>query len=124
MINFTYTIWIVLIPLFMFVLIGFWGNRFKPVVSGIAGTAGLFVSMVLSYYTAYQYFFVVPKTGDTFQKLIGYNTVWLQLTEKLHIDLGVLLDPISVMMLIVITTVSFMGIIKLSVKKLILRPVV
>ena len=107
MINFTYTIWIVLIPLFMFVIIGFWGNRFKPVVSGIAGTAGMFVSMVLSYYTAYQYFFVVPKTGETFQKLIGYNTVWLQLTDKLHIDLGVLLDPISVMMLIVITTVSF-----------------
>ncbi|MGA3013667.1 MAG: NADH-quinone oxidoreductase subunit L, partial [Bacteroidales bacterium] len=56
----------------------------------------------------YQYFFAVPKAGEAFQKIIGYNTVWLNLTEKLHIDLGVLLDPISVMMLIVITTVSFM----------------
>jgi NADH-quinone oxidoreductase subunit L len=64
--------------------------------------------MALSFYTAYQYFFVVPKVGDTFQKIIGYNAVWLRFTEKLHIDLGVLLDPISVMMLIVITTVSFM----------------
>jgi NADH-quinone oxidoreductase subunit L len=64
--------------------------------------------MALSYYTAYQYFFVVPKIGDAFQKLIGYNTLWLKFTDKLHIDLGVLLDPISVMMLIVITTVSFM----------------
>ncbi len=108
MINFSFTVWIVLIPLFLFVLIGFFGNRFKPVVSGIVGTSGLFVSMALSYYTAYQYFFLVPRVGDAFQKLIGYNTVWLRLTEKLHIDLGVLLDPISVMMLIVITTVSFM----------------
>jgi NADH-quinone oxidoreductase subunit L len=32
----------------------------------------------------------------------------LQFTDKLHIDLGVLLDPISVMMLIVVSTVSFM----------------
>ena len=30
------------------------------------------------------------------------------LTEQLHIDLGILLEPISVMMLVVITTVSLM----------------
>ena len=107
MINFGYTVWIVLIPLFFFVLVGFFGNKFKPVVSGIIGTSGLFASMALSYYAAYQYFFVVPKIGDAFQKIIGYNTVWLKLTEKLHIDLGVLLDPISIMMLIVVTTISF-----------------
>ena len=108
MINFGYTIWIVLIPFVVFLLLGFFGNRFKPIVSGIIGTSGLFVSTVLSYYTAYQYFFVEPKAGDVFQKIIGYNTVWLRFTENLHIDLGVLLDPISVMMLIVITTVSLM----------------
>ena len=108
MINFGYTIWIVLIPLFFFILIGFFGHKFKPVVSGIFGTTGLFISWILSCYTAYQYFFVVPKVEQTFQKLTAFNTVWLKLTDKLHIDLGVLLDPISVMMLIVITTVSFM----------------
>lgn len=108
MINFSYTIWIVLIPLIVFVLIGFFGHKFKPVVSGIFGTGGLFVAWILSCYTAYRYFFTVPKAGDAFQQLIGYNTVWFRFTEKLHIDLGVLLDPISVMMLIVITTVSFM----------------
>ena len=36
------------------------------------------------------------------------NFEWLRFTELLHIDLGILLDPISVMMLVVITTVSFM----------------
>ena len=43
-----------------------------------------------------------------FQKVIGFNTMWLRMTELLHIDMGVLIDPISVMMLVVITTVSFM----------------
>jgi NADH-quinone oxidoreductase subunit L len=108
MINFGYTVWIVLIPLFLFILIGFFGHKFKPIVSGIIGTSGLFASMALSYFTAYQYFFVLPKVGETFVKVIGYETTWLRFTEKLVINLGVLLDPISVMMLIVITTVSFM----------------
>ena len=108
MINFSYTVFIVLIPIFMFLIIGFFGMKFKPLVSGIVGTTGLGVSCILSWYTAYQYFFMVPKIAGAFPKLIAYNTVWLRFTDTLHIDLGVLLDPISVMMLIVITTVSFM----------------
>jgi NADH-quinone oxidoreductase subunit L len=108
MFDFSYTVWIVLIPFFVFVFLGFWGNRFKPVVSGIIGTSGLFLSWILSIFTAYQYFFVMAKPGEVFQQIIGYNTLWLRLTDKLHIDMGVLLDPISVMMLIVVTTVSFM----------------
>lgn len=43
-----------------------------------------------------------------YQKLTEYNWVWLNFTDTLHIDLGVLLDPISCMMLVVITTVSLM----------------
>lgn len=37
-----------------------------------------------------------------------YNFTWLPFTPSLSIDMGILLDPISVMMLIVISTVSFM----------------
>jgi len=109
MIDFSYTLWILLIPLILFVIVGLFGNRFKPIVSGVAGTAGLFVIWVLSLITAYKYFFVLEKAADgSFQQLLAVNIRWLNLTDKLHIDLGVLLDPISVMMLIVITTVSFM----------------
>jgi len=109
MIDFSYTAWILLIPLFMFVVIGLFGNRFKPLVSGIAGTSGLFVIWILSLITAYKYFFVLEKAADgTFQKFLAVNIRWLTFTDKLHIDMGVLLDPISVMMLLVITTVSFM----------------
>jgi len=108
MFDFTYTVWILLIPLILFVLIGLVGHKFKPIVSGIVGTSGLGISFLLSWYTAWKYFFVVGRSGDAFQQIIGYNSVWLRFSEKLHIDMGVLLDPISVMMLLVITTVSFM----------------
>ncbi len=108
MINFSYTIFIVLIPLFMFLVIGLFGNRFKPIVSGVLGTVGLFTSFLLSCVTAFQYFTGVEKVAGAFPKILGFNTTWLRFTDTLHIDMGVLLDPISVMMLIVITTVSLM----------------
>lgn len=107
MMNFTYTIWIPLLPFLMFLLLGLAGHKLKR-LSGLLGTAGLAVITVLSYITAYKYFFATEKVDDVYQKIVAFNTTWLQLTDKLHIDLGVLLDPISVMMLVVITTVSLM----------------
>jgi NADH-quinone oxidoreductase subunit L len=62
----------------------------------------------LSYLTAYYYFFANGTTEEVFQKITALNFTWLPFTEKLHVDMGVLLDPISVMMLVVISTVSFM----------------
>jgi NADH-quinone oxidoreductase subunit L len=108
MINFNYTVWIPLIPFLMFVLLGLAGHKLKPKLSGLLGTGGLAIITVLSYITAYFYFFSGEKVEAAYQKILAFNFTWLQLTDKLHIDLGVLLDPISVMMLVVITTVSFM----------------
>ena len=108
MINFSYTVWILLLPFLVFILLGLAGHKLKPRLSGLIGTSGLAVVTILSYLTAWLYFFSGEKINDTFQKITPFSFTWLQLTDKLHIDLGVLLDPISVMMLIVISTVSFM----------------
>ena len=108
MINFSYTIWILLIPFLIFVLLGLTGHKLKAKLSGLLGTGGLAVVTVLSYLTAYSYFFATEKVDGAYQKIIAFNMTWLQFTDKLHIDLGVLLDPISVMMLVVISTVSLM----------------
>jgi NADH-quinone oxidoreductase subunit L len=108
MINFNYTIWILLLPFLMFLFLGLAGHKYFPKLSGIIGTSGLAIITVLSYITAYKYFFTSEKIDGAYQKIIAFNTVWLQFTDKLHIDIGILLDPISVMMLVVISTVSFM----------------
>src|SRR5450759_2562711 len=63
---------------------------------------------ILSYVTAFKYFFTSEKVDCAYQKIIASNFTWLQFTDNLHIDIGVLLDPISVMMLVVISTVSLM----------------
>ena len=106
--DFTYTLLIPLLPLFLFIFIGLTGHKMKPAISGLIGTTGMFISAFLSYYTAYQYFFNVGKVDGVYQKIIAYNSLWLNISDKLHINLGILLDPISIMMLIVITTVSLM----------------
>lgn len=108
MINFNYTIWILLLPFLMFIFLGLAGHKYFPRLSGIIGTTGLAIITALSYITAYKYFFLTEKIDGAYQKITAFNNVWLQLTDKLHIDIGILLDPISVMMLIVVTTVSFM----------------
>jgi len=93
----------------MFLILGLGGNKMKPVVAGVLGTLSLCVITVLSYMAGYQYFFELGKAGgESYTALTPFNFEWLQFTDKLHIDLGIMLDPISVMMLIVITTVSLM----------------
>lgn len=107
MVDFSYTLFIVLIPMAMFLLLGLVGHKMKS-FAGTLGTFGLGVSWILSIITAYQYFFIDGKVDGVYQIRTAFNTVWLHMTDKLHIDMGILLDPISVMMLIVVTTVSFM----------------
>ncbi|NOY48313.1 MAG: NADH-quinone oxidoreductase subunit L [Chlorobi bacterium] len=105
--NFSYTILIPLIPLTVFLLLGIFNKKIKPAVSGYIGVFGLLASATISFYTAYQYFFVSAKVDGVYQTFVE-KTVWMNFTETLHIDMGILIDPISVMMLLVVSTVSLM----------------
>ena len=104
-----YSILILITPLFLFLFLGLVGGKLRPNIAGIIGTLGMGFCAVLAYSVAYQYFFVIGKTADSWQSIMPINFEWLRFTELLHIDLGILLDPISVMMLVIITTVSFMA---------------
>ena len=105
--DITYILFIPLIPLAVFLLLGIFNQQIKPAVSGYIGVLGLAISAALSYYAAYQYFFVSGKVDGVYQTFVE-KTVWMNFTDTLHIDMGILIDPISVMMLIVVTSVSLM----------------
>jgi NADH-quinone oxidoreductase subunit L len=109
--DFTYTILIPLIPLAVFLLLGINYNKIKPSVSGWIGSLGLFISLILSYYTAFKYFFDSEASGgkvDGVYQTFVHKWRWMSFTDTLHIDMGVMIDQISVMMLIVVSTISFM----------------
>ena len=104
--QYGYTIWIMLLPLLSFLVLGLCGMKMKHKVAGLIGTCSLGLVTLLSYLTAFQYF-TAPRVDGIYQTFVPYNFTWLPL-GNLHFDMGILLDPISVMMLIVISTVSFM----------------
>ena len=103
-----FTILILVLPLLSFLVLGLAGTKLKPGAAGAIGTVVLGAVTVLSYLTAILYFGAGRNAEGIFPTLMPYNAVWLPISQTLHLDMGILLDPISVMMLVVISTVSLM----------------
>ena len=108
MLNQNYIALIPILPILTFLVIGLIGRRYFPNFSGILGTLSLLTSFILSATVAYQYFFEVGKIDGVYQKIIALKYVWLQFTPNISIDMGILLDPISVMMIVIVTFISLM----------------
>ena len=102
-----YTLFILLLPFLSFLFLGLCGKWLSHKVAGLVGTFSLGAVAVLSYLTAFEYFTADRGVNGVFETLVPYNITWLPL-GSLHFDMGIMLDPISVMMLIVISTVSLM----------------
>jgi NADH-quinone oxidoreductase subunit L len=98
---------ILLLPLCAFVLIALFGKKMQA-LSGIASTVSLFVSTLLSVGIAYDYFFVSGSINGIYQKIIPFEYNWLPFSENFSINIGALIDPISVMMLVVVSFISLM----------------
>lgn len=109
--EFSYTIAVLIIPVCMFLFLGLAGMKLSKKFAGILGTCAMGITTVIAYSIALTYFFGTDQgqiIDGIRQPLQVMNFTWLQFTENLVIKMGVLLDPISAMMLIVITTISFM----------------
>lgn len=109
--DITLPILILAIPITMFLVLGIGGVKMSHKMAGILGILGLGTTAVLAYTVAFTYFF----SGDANFIIDGvrqqyqvFDVTWLAFTQKLVVNIGFLLDPISAMMLIVITTISFM----------------
>jgi NADH-quinone oxidoreductase subunit L len=108
MLNTTLIALIPLLPLLSFALIAMLGRRFFPNICGVLGTLALLTSFLLAATVAYEYFFVVGKVAGIYQQIIPFKIKWLEFSPNVSIDMGILLDPISVMMLVIVTFISLM----------------
>lgn len=106
--NYAYVLWIPLLPLLTFVVLGIFGRKYFKTSAGIIGTASLLAAAILSFNTAYHYFFIDGKVNGVFQKIIALQYTWLSFSPGVSVDMGIVIDPISVMMLVVVTSVSLM----------------
>ena len=105
--EYSYVFLILLLPLLSFVILGLAGMKMSHKVAGLIGTTSLGIVTVLSYITAFSYFFGPRCADGAYATIVPFNFTWLPL-GNLHFDLGFMIDPISAMMLIVISTVSLM----------------
>jgi NADH-quinone oxidoreductase subunit L len=104
-----YTPLLLLLPLLSFAVLGIWGRKYMSKISGILGTTILLVITIISLGHAYRYFITDEHINGAYQSIFAINIPWLQFGFKdLSIDMGLLLDPISVMMLVVVSVVSLM----------------
>ena len=103
--TYNYTLWIFVLPFFSFLITGLLKGKIKPSLSGQIATVVMGIATVLSYLTAYNYF-IAPKS-TTYIAVTAMDLTWIRF-GNMSVDFGILLDPISVMMLVVITTVSLM----------------
>jgi NADH-quinone oxidoreductase subunit L len=95
---------ILLLPFCSFLLLGLAGRKRLSPLAGILGTTSLFISALLSVHSAWTYF----SSTSSHKPEVAWSMNWLQFSDSLSIDMGVLVDPISMMMLVVVTVVSFM----------------
>jgi NADH-quinone oxidoreductase subunit L len=108
MLSATYIVLIPLLPLAGFLVLGLFGRKYFKNSSGIIATILLLAATILAIYTAYGYFFEYGKVNGVYEKLVPLKYTWLQFSEGVSIDMGIMLDPITCMMLVVITFVSLM----------------
>jgi NADH-quinone oxidoreductase subunit L len=97
-----------LLPLAAFVILGLFGRKYVNRSAGIIATLLLAASAVLAFYTAYQYFFQYGKVDGAYQKVVAFKYMWLQFSDKLSIDMGAMIDPVTAMMLVVVTFISLL----------------
>ncbi len=95
-----------LLPLAGFVVLGLFGKKFPGQSAGYFGTALLLASTGIAVYTAYSYF-TLPHEGP-YASMIPLQYSWLPFTDSLSINMGLFLDPISMMMIGVVCFVSLM----------------
>jgi len=106
--NAIYIALIPLLPLVGFLILGLFGRKYFRKSSGIVATVLILAATILAIYTAYGYLFEYGKVNGVYEKLVPLKYTWLEFSKGVSIDMGILLDPITCMMLVVVTFVSLM----------------
>lgn len=109
-IFFAHSYLVLLLPLAAFVIIGLWLGRRNPRAAGWLALAlaaiNLAVGLVLAR-TAFPRIFPAQDTGVP-SALLALEVKWLNFTPSLTASLGIYLDPISVVMMVVVTVIALL----------------
>ena len=94
------------LPLLSFVLISFGRKWMGEVLSGWVATFSVMTSAVLALITAWNYFDFYGVKGVKNPAIVAWSLPWISYQEMLEVSVGVLIDPISLGLMLVVTGVS------------------
>ena len=100
---------ILLFPFLAFILIGLWLGRLFRQANGYLAIILSGLSMVAGLAVTWAYYKKVITHPDLYpdRTLIAIKGEWLNFGKGLTADMGIYLDPISVMMIVVVTVIAF-----------------
>jgi NADH-quinone oxidoreductase subunit L len=93
------------IPLFSFLLVGLVIRTFAQRWSGVVATTSIFLSAVLACRLGWEYFQAYG-LSTSHPVLVPWSFEWLKYQDLLSVNVGVLVDPLSILLMIVVTVVS------------------
>ena len=97
-----YHAWLVpLLPALSFLIIVFLTRQFK-LLSGLVCVAGMVSAFVIAAYATYGVF----TNPEFIEHSLEYSVRWFSLAPGVNVDVGVRLDPVSAMMMLMVTLVS------------------
>lgn len=107
---FTHSYLLLILPLLCFIVIGLFLARKYPRMSGDVATLMAALNCLYGVGVAGAYYQLVLSRPELFpdRTLICFDLAWLNFAPTLTANLGIYLDPISVMMIVVITLISLL----------------
>jgi NADH-quinone oxidoreductase subunit L len=92
------------LPLLSFVVVGLFIRPYSGKLAGIVATLAVLGSAAMAYAIAWEYFHLFPEGNRP--TLVPWTLEWLRYQPGMTVVVGTLIDPISVLLLVVVTTVS------------------
>ena len=108
MLNLTILCIILILPFTNFLVLGLGSKSIRQPFSGYWASFTMLVSAVLSMNVAYEYFILKGTVNGIYPSVELLRYPWLVFGKNLSIDISIVLDPLTVMMLVVVTFVAAM----------------
>lgn len=92
-------------PFFSFLLVGLAVRIISRRAAGIIATSSIFASAILACWLGWEYYHLYPP-GLEHPAIVAWSFEWLKYYDFLAVNVGVLVDPASILLMLVVTIVS------------------
>ena len=94
------------VPFVSFLIVALVLRPWSRKASGLVATGSILFIMGFAYWLAWDYLRLFPMGSGAHPAIIPWSMEWLRFQQDMTVSIGVLVDPISVLLMVVVTTVS------------------